>query len=71
MYAPVFAFERDAVVTTDKDVYSVPVEVEDGEVTQVYWPDGRDPSVSGADLSDSQASGADVNGDPIDIDLEG
>jgi len=43
-----FAFSDDgtydATVTTDSGSYSVSVEVEDGEVTQVHWPNGGDMS---------------------------
>ena len=60
----------DATVTTDSGTYSVLAEVEDGEVTQVHWPNGGDMSVSGAEISDGEASGVNSRGDSISIELE-
>jgi len=60
----------DAVVTTDSGSYSVPVEVEDGEVTQVHWSNGGDMSVSGAEISDGEATGVNSRGDSVSIELE-
>jgi len=60
----------DATVTTDSGTYAVPVEVEDGEVTQVHWPNGGDMSASGADIVDGQASGVNSNGDSVDIEVD-
>lgn len=60
----------DAVVTTDSGSYTVPVEVEDGEVTHVEWPNGGHMSVDGADLDDGYASGTNSRGDYIDIEID-
>jgi|SRR3989338_4879864 len=60
----------DATVTTDSGSYSVPVEVEDGEVTQVYWPNGGDMTVYGGEISDGEASGTNSRGESVSIELE-
>jgi hypothetical protein len=60
----------DATVSTDSGTYSVPVEVEDGEVTQVHWPNGGDMSVSGADIDDGEAAGINSRGDAVNISIE-
>lgn len=60
----------DATVTTDSGSYTVPVEVENGEVTHVEWPNGGDMSVSGADLDDSEASGWNSRGDSVHIEID-
>lgn len=61
---------HDATVTTSSGSYTVPVEVEDGEVTTVYWPNGGDMSVRGADLDDNEASGFDSRGRSVDIEVD-
>src|SRR4051794_1509828 len=60
----------EAIVTTPSGSYSVPVEVEDGSVTQVHWPNGGDVNVDGADLDGTGASGTDSRGDRVDIEIE-
>lgn len=50
--------------------YSVPVEVEDGEVTVVHWPNGGNMIVSGAEISDGEASGVNSRGDSVNIELD-
>lgn len=60
----------DAIVTTDSGSYTVPVEVEGGEVTSVHWPNGGDMTVSGAEISDGEASGINSNGDFIQIEID-
>lgn len=60
----------DATVTTPSGTYTVPVEVEDGEVTHVNWPNGGNMSVSGGELEDGEASGYNSRGDSVDIDIE-
>ena len=60
----------DATVSTDSGSYSVPVEVENGEVTQVHWPNGGDMTVSGADISGDEATGVNSRGDSVTIELE-
>lgn len=60
----------DATVTTDSGSYSVPVEVEDGEVAQVHWSNGGDMTVYGAEISDGEASGTNSRGDSVSIELE-
>jgi Zn-dependent membrane protease YugP len=66
----VTAEEYDATVTTDSGTYSVPVEVEDGEVTEVHWPNGGRMSVSDAELDGSSADGTTMNGDSVHIEVE-
>lgn len=65
-----YANTRDATVATDSGSYSVPVEVEGGEVTAVYWPNGGAMTVSGADIEGTEASGVNSNGDVVNIELD-
>jgi len=60
----------DAQVTTDSGTYSVPVEVENGEVSAVEWPNGGRMHISGADLDSDDTSGVNSRGDSIDIEVE-
>ena len=60
----------DATVSTDSGSYTVPVEVEDGEVTHVDWPNGGNMHVYGADIEDGSASGTNSRGDWIDIEID-
>lgn len=60
----------DATVTTSSGSYTVSVEVEDGEVTTVYWPNGGDMSVDNAELNDYQASGYNSRGDYVEIEID-
>ena len=60
----------DATVRTDSGTYTVPVEVEDGEVTHVHWPNGGNMTVHGADIEDGEASGHNSRGENIDIEIE-
>ena len=67
---PALADTYDATVMTDSGTYSVPVEVDGDEVTQVHWPNGGDMTVSGADISDGEATGTNSNGDMISISID-
>ena len=60
----------DATVTTSSGSYSVPVEVEGGEVTHVEWPNGGNMSVSGAELENGEASGTNSRGEAVDIEID-
>ena len=60
----------DATVTTSSGTYSVPVEVEDGEVTSVHWPNGGNMAVNGADIEDGEASGYNSRGENINVEIE-
>jgi len=60
----------DATVTTNSGSYSVPVEIEGGEVTQVHWPNGGDMSVYGGEISGGEATGFNSRGDSVSIELE-
>lgn len=64
------ADEYDATVTTSGGSYSVPVEVENGEVTTVHWPNGGNMHVYGADVSGGEASGYNSRGDSVDISID-
>lgn len=66
----VSAEEYNAVVTTAIGTYDVPVEVENGEVTTVYWSNSDDMSVNGALIDDGTASGYNSEGDSIGIELD-
>ncbi|MFH1800606.1 MAG: hypothetical protein ABH891_07175 [Candidatus Omnitrophota bacterium] len=61
--------EYDATVTTESGSYTVPVEVEDGSVTQVHWPNGGDMNVYGGDISGGEASGTNSRGDIVSVSL--
>ena len=65
-----YADQRDAEVTTDAISYTVPVEVDNGKVTYVYWPNGRIWSLTGADISDGEASGMDFLGRAVHVRLD-
>ena len=67
----IFANEYDATVTTSSGSYTVPVEVEGGEVTEVHWPNGGNMHVSGATISGGDADGYNSRGDSINIELDG
>ncbi len=60
----------DATVTTSSGSYTVPVEVENGEVTIVHWPNGGNMHVYGATVEDNSATGSNSRGDSIDIELD-
>ena len=60
----------DATVTTDSGTYNVSVEVEDGIVTYVHWPNGGDMHVYGAEISEGEASGTNSDGDTIHIAID-
>ena len=60
----------DATVTTSSGTYTVPVEVEDGEVTHVEWPNGGNMTVNGAEVDDMEASGYNSRGDWVQIEIE-
>lgn len=60
----------DAEVTTDSGTYTVPVEVEDGEVSGVEWPNGGTMSVTGADVEDSEAQGSNSKGNLVSIEID-
>lgn len=61
----------DATVITDSGTYTVPVEVEGSEVTYVYWPNGGNMHVYGADIEDGFASGTNSRGDFVNIEIDG
>lgn len=67
---PIFADEYEAQVTTNSGTYSVPVEVEDGEVTYVHWPNGGDMHVYGGEIDDGEASGTNSRGESVDIAID-
>jgi hypothetical protein len=60
----------DARVRTDSGTYRVPVEVEDGQVTHIRWPNGGRMRVRGADLDGDEANGSDSRGNRLRIELE-
>jgi len=62
--------EVDATVTTDSGTYQVPVEVEDGEVTHVIWPNGGHMTVNGGDIDNGEADGTNSGGDSVHIELD-
>jgi hypothetical protein len=62
--------EYDATVQTSSGTYTVPVEVESGEVSSVHWPNGGNMSVRGADIYDGSASGYNSRGDRVNIEID-
>lgn len=73
--APAFSEEvddgtYDATVTTSSGTYTVPVEVEDGEVTEVHWPNGGHMNVVGGELDDGAASGSSYDGRWVDVEID-
>ena len=60
----------NATVTTNSGTYTVPVEVEGGEVTEVHWPNGGDMTVDGAEIDSGEASGYNSRGDYISIEID-
>lgn len=62
--------EYRARVRTQSGTYTVPVEVEDGEVTSIRWPNGGRMRVRGADLDDGDAVGRDSDGRRYQIEVE-
>ncbi len=63
------ADEREANVTRKGKSYSVTVEVENDEVTQIHWPNGDDMDITGAKISEEQAVGKNKKGEKIYISL--
>jgi hypothetical protein len=59
----------DAVVSTTSGTYTVPVEVNDGEVTHVNWPNGGHMDVVGGDLTDGTADGMNRRGEIVHIEV--
>jgi len=60
----------DARVKTDNGTYRVPVEVEDGEVTSIRWPNGGRMRIRGADIEDGEAVGRSSDGDRFRIEID-
>lgn len=60
----------DARVKTGSGTYRVPVEVEDGEVTSIRWPNGGRMRVRGADIEAGEATGRNSDGDRVRIEID-
>ncbi len=60
----------DARVKTDSGTYRVPVEVEDGEVTSIRWPNGGRMRLRGAEIEDGEAVGRSSDGDRFRIEID-
>ena len=60
----------DAHVKTDSGTYRVPVEVEDGEVTSIRWPNGGHMRLHGAEIEDDEAVGRSSDGDRFRIEID-
>jgi hypothetical protein len=60
----------DAQVETDSGTYSVPIEVENGEVSEVHWPNGGNMSLRGAEIEDGEATGTNSRGDSVRIQMD-
>ena len=59
-----------ATVTTDSGSYTVPVEVEDGEVSRVEWPNGGNMHVYGGDLDGDKAFGRNSDGESVHVQID-
>ena len=59
-----------ARVRTDSGTYRVPVEVEDGEVSSIRWPNGGKMKVRGAEIDDGEAVGRNYGGDRFKIEID-
>ena len=59
----------DALVTTRSGTYSVPVEVDSGEVTHVHWPNGGHMDVINGELDGGVANGFNLRGDPVQVEI--
>jgi len=73
LVAPVYSEDGtyDAIVTTDSGSYTVPVEVEGGEIAFVHWPNGGDMHVYGATVEDGAAEGWNSRGEHIAVEIDG
>lgn len=60
----------DARVRSDGGSYRVPVDVEDGEVTKIHWPNGGRMRLRGAEIEDGEASGINSRDERFQIELE-
>lgn len=60
----------DARVKTDSGTYRVPVEVEDGEVTSIRWPNGGHMRLRGAEIEDGETVGRSSEGDRFRIEID-
>ena len=60
----------DATVTTSSGSYTVPVEVENGEVSEVHWPNGGEMNVYGGNIDEGEATGYNSRGDYISIEID-
>ena len=61
---------HDATVTTESGSYTVPVEVSDGNVENVDWPNGGEMTLDGAELDGNEADGTNSRGEPVHVELE-
>jgi hypothetical protein len=57
-------------VTMDSGTYSVPVEVYDGEVVKIEWPNDKGVTVTGAKINEGEADGIDSDGNSVVIKLK-
>jgi hypothetical protein len=60
----------EATVTMDSGIFSVPVEVYDGEVVRINWPNDEDMAISGAEINDGEATGFNLDGETVNIKLK-
>ena len=70
LFADVVDGTHEAVVTTDSGSYTVSVEVEDGSVTYVHWPNGGDMTVYGGEVDECVAVGTNSRGDQVTIEID-
>ncbi len=65
-----YSDEHDATVTTSSGTYSTSAEVENGEITQVHWPNGGSMNLTGADVEDGEATGTNSRGETVNVTLD-
>lgn len=63
--------DYSARVRTDSGTYRVPVEVRDGEIDSIRWPNGGRMKLRGAEVDeDGEAIGRNYDGDRFRIELD-
>ncbi len=60
----------DARVHTYGGNYRLDVDVENGEVMSVHWPNGDDLKLHGGELSGGEANAQDTDGNHISIEID-
>ena len=59
-----------AQVKTEEGTYTVPVDVRDGAVTAIRWPNGKKTKIRGTDLDRGETVGYNFYGDQYKISID-